>query len=156
MLRPRSHIRRYRITSVAAISASRLSLSASVLRNDCPYGESKCHPARERLVSKMMRKHLMVFSLLTAMLSGCAAYQKCGLGGCPGDAEITAQVQTLFEQHPVLLPPNIIRVQTWDRVVYLSGLVDTDLQRQIAESVAMQAPGVRRVENSIGLTAGAF
>jgi osmotically-inducible protein OsmY len=35
--------------------------------------------------------------------------------------------------------------------VYLYGLVDTDYQRQIAESVARQVPGVSKVINSIGL-----
>jgi osmotically-inducible protein OsmY len=98
----------------------------------------------------------MVLLLVASILPGCAVYKKCGLGGCPGDAEITAQVEALFDQHPVLRPPTIIRVQTWDRVVYLSGTVDTDLEKQIAESVALQAPGVARVENSIGLTPGAY
>jgi osmotically-inducible protein OsmY len=43
-------------------------------------------------------------------------------------------------------------VQTLDHVVYLTGLVDTDLERQIAESVALEADGVSKVVNSIGLT----
>jgi len=50
-----------------------------------------------------------------------------------------------------LEPPNLIDVQTLDRVVYLYGLVDTDLERQLAESVARTAPGVVRVVDSIGL-----
>jgi len=53
-----------------------------------------------------------------------------------------------------LQPPNLIQVQTLDHVVYLSGLVDTDFQQQMAQSVALQAPGVSRVVNSIGLSGG--
>ena len=87
-------------------------------------------------------------------LAGCAVYEKCGVSGCPGDAEITAQVQSLFVKHPELEPPNILQVQTLDHVVYLTGVVDTDYQRQMAEIVARQAPGVTKVINSIGLSGG--
>jgi osmotically-inducible protein OsmY len=92
--------------------------------------------------------------VLTGALPGCAAYKKCGFGGCPGDAEITAEVRALFDQHPVLEPPNLLEVQTLDHVVYLNGLVDTDSQRQMAESVALEAKGVAKVVNSIGLSGG--
>jgi osmotically-inducible protein OsmY len=97
--------------------------------------------------------HALALALaFTAALAGCAAYTKCGIGGCPGDAKITAEVQALFEEHPALEPPNLLHVQTLDRVVYLTGLVDTDLERQMAESVALQAAGVAKVVNSIGLS----
>jgi osmotically-inducible protein OsmY len=92
--------------------------------------------------------------VLAGALPGCAAYEKCGFRGCPGDAEITAEVRALFDQHPVLEPPNLLEVQTLDHVVYLNGLVDTDMQRQMAESVAHQAKGVAKVVNSIGLSGG--
>jgi len=45
-------------------------------------------------------------------------------------------------------------VQSLDHVVYLNGVVDTDMQRQMAESVAHQAKGVAKVVNSIGLSGG--
>jgi osmotically-inducible protein OsmY len=93
-----------------------------------------------------------------AVLPGCAVYetyQKCGFAGCPGDERITRDVQALLNQHPALEPPNLIAVQTLDHVVYLHGLVDTDLERQLAESVAAGAQGVARVVNSIGLSGGA-
>jgi osmotically-inducible protein OsmY len=101
--------------------------------------------------------HLYTLALalvLTGTLPGCAAYKKCGFGGCPGDAEITAQVRALFDQHPALKPPNQLDVQTLDHVVYLNGVVDTDLERQMAESVAHEAKGVAKVVNSIGLSGG--
>lgn len=104
----------------------------------------------------MRRSSLLcaAFLVLAGALSACAAYKKCGLGGCPGDAEITAHVEALLNQHPALASPNQIKVQTLDHVVYLGGLVDTDLQRQMAESLARQAPGITTVVNSIGLNGG--
>ena len=93
--------------------------------------------------------------VLTGVLDGCAAYHaygKCGLHGCPGDAAITAEVYALLDQHPVLGPPNRVYVQTLDRVVYLTGQVATDLQREIADSSAREALGVRQVIDTIALT----
>ena len=87
--------------------------------------------------------------LLANALAGCAAYEKCGFQGCPGDAKLSAEVQALIAQHPALQPPNLIYVQTLDHVVYLSGMVDTSTERLLAESIAQAAPGVRRVVNSI-------
>jgi len=106
-----------------------------------------------------MRRPIRLYALAfivgaAGALPGCAAFTKCGFGGCPGDAEITAQVRALFDQHPVLEAPNLLQVQTLDHVVYLDGVVDTDLERQIAESVAREARGVARIVNSIGLSGG--
>jgi osmotically-inducible protein OsmY len=39
-----------------------------------------------------------------------------------------------------------------DRVVYLYGQVDTDLERSLAESVAHAVPGVTRVVDPISLS----
>jgi osmotically-inducible protein OsmY len=93
-------------------------------------------------------------AVLCVVLAGCAGYRKCGLEGCPGDAAITAQVETLFAQHSAIQPPNLVRVQTIDGVVYLTGIVDTDYQRQLATAVAHEAMGVTKVVNSIGLSVG--
>jgi osmotically-inducible protein OsmY len=90
--------------------------------------------------------------IVSVVLYGCAIYRKCGFEGCPGDAAITAEIETLFKQHPALEPPNLLNVRTLDHVVYLYGLVDTDFERQMAESVALQAPGVATVVNSIGIS----
>jgi osmotically-inducible protein OsmY len=90
--------------------------------------------------------------ILAGALAGCATYDKCGLEGCPGDAQLTDNVQTLFDQHPELGPPNSIQVQTLNHVVYLNGMVGEGLQSNLAESVAVGAPGVTRVVNSISVT----
>src|ERR1700677_288553 len=86
---------------------------------------------------------------------GCA-FRMCNLdemrfSGCAGDAAITSDVRALFNQHPALDAPNLINVQTYDHAVYLYGLVDTDWERQLPESVAFNAPSVARVVNSIAI-----
>jgi hypothetical protein len=92
--------------------------------------------------------------LLTCGAPACAVYRKCGFAGCPGDAQITAAVETRLHEHPAVGPPNLIRVQTLDHVVYLYGLVDTELERYIAESAARETPGVARVVDSIDICCG--
>jgi osmotically-inducible protein OsmY len=53
--------------------------------------------------------------------------------------KITTEVETRFGQNAELEVPNQLNVQTINRVVYLSGLVATGLQRRDAELVADQA-----------------
>jgi osmotically-inducible protein OsmY len=99
--------------------------------------------------------HLSALTLaviLSGLLPGCATNPKCAADGCQGDAKITADVQALFNTYPVLEPPNLLTVQTADRVVFLNGLVATDLQRDMAETVALRAPGVAMVVNGIAVT----
>jgi osmotically-inducible protein OsmY len=99
-------------------------------------------------MSKSRTLHIATLGLVVAgVFSGCATFQKCGFNGCPGDAEITANVKALFDHHPEL--GTSVEVQTLDRVVYLYGLVDTPLDSEIAKSVAFDAPGVARVVSTI-------
>jgi osmotically-inducible protein OsmY len=101
-------------------------------------------------MSKQRTVHLMIFGIvMVGMLSGCATFEKCGFTGCAGDAAITADVKARFDKHPEL--GTAIDVQTLDHVVYLYGLVDTDLESEIAKSVALKAPGVTRVVSSIAV-----
>ena len=90
--------------------------------------------------------------ILTVALPGCATYGESGFNGGPGDAKISATVQTQLDQHPDLGPPHSIDVQTINHVVYLSGFVGAGLERRTAESVASEAPGVARVVNDIAVT----
>ena len=87
--------------------------------------------------------------ILTGALAGCATYGKCGFEGCPDDAEVTANVEARFDQHPELGLPNSIHVWAADNVVYLDGIVDTPGQSELARSVALESPGVTRVVNTI-------
>lgn len=92
--------------------------------------------------------------LLTGALTACAgngAYERCRTGGCSSDANITANVQGLLAQHPELQGPDQIYVKTVDHVVYLSGTVETGMQRSIAASVAREVSGVSRVVNDVAV-----
>jgi osmotically-inducible protein OsmY len=92
---------------------------------------------------------------LACLLEGCTTYQayrKCGLHGCPADAPLAAGVRSAIAEHPSLGPPNQVYVTSINGVVYLSGEVATELQRSIAECVATQAQGVRRVVDTISIT----
>jgi BON domain len=91
--------------------------------------------------------------ILSGAPSGCAlynTYEKCGFG-CPGDAQITAEIRSRFNQ-TLDLEPNVITVQTLDHVVYLHGLVSSGLEIDTAESIARSVPGVRRVISSIAVS----
>jgi osmotically-inducible protein OsmY len=96
---------------------------------------------------------LALAAAVAVSLGGCAAietWHKCG-AGCPGDAEMSARVRARLADYPELLAPNRVYVSTLDRVVYLSGEVATDLQRDTAETVARATPGVPRVVDTISL-----
>jgi osmotically-inducible protein OsmY len=107
-----------------------------------------------------MRKGIPVvlaFILLctgTLVLQGCVSSPQCTSEQCKKDAKITADVQAKFKERRELGAPNMIYVQTREGIVYLTGQVATDPQRQTAEGLAGQVPGVVRVVNSIALTYG--
>jgi osmotically-inducible protein OsmY len=98
-------------------------------------------------------KLLFAAALAVSMgaLPACATFEKCGFSGCPGDAQTTAAVTVLLDQHPGVGAPGAVSVQTLNGVVYLYGVVDTDLMREEAERIALQAPHVKKVVNSIGV-----
>jgi osmotically-inducible protein OsmY len=122
--------------------------SSAIFRSGAPLARAGRPALRGRL-------ELAAFLIiLTHGLSGCAAfetYRKCGLSGCPGDAQITAAVHALLGTHTELGPPNELYVQTLDGVVYLSGQLATGLQRDTAEALARRAPGARGVVDTIAL-----
>lgn len=97
----------------------------------------------------------LVLSALPVPLAGCAyseARAKCGAAGCEGDAQITQQVQALFRQHTEF--GTQLYVKTLDGVVYLTGQVNTDLQRDSAESLARSVAGVQKVINNVAVSYG--
>jgi osmotically-inducible protein OsmY len=87
--------------------------------------------------------------VLAGALSGCATYGRCGLHGCPGDADLSKTVQQSINQQMSSVAPDSIRVTTIAHVVYLNGQVDYGLERSTAESVANQVPGVTKVVNNL-------
>ena len=88
--------------------------------------------------------------ILAATLPGCAAFPQTSHPAV--DQKITADVEARFGQHPELEAPDLIHVQTINRVVYLYGTVSVGLQRKYAESVGSRAPGVTKVVNSISVS----
>jgi osmotically-inducible protein OsmY len=83
---------------------------------------------------------------LTAALTGCAAFGKCGTAQCTEDAKISDEVRALLAQSPAF-GANQITVQTIRGVVYLRGLVSTPALIGEAESMVEQLPGVTDVRN---------
>ena len=102
-----------------------------------------------------MRKRIFACVLTSAFIApglfaGCAVERKCGFQGCPGDAQITTNVKSLFNQHPEI--GTEVNVQTLNHVVYLSGFVAAGEMRATAEDVAGTAPGVSKVVDTIAVT----
>lgn len=97
------------------------------------------------------KKRLAFVAALTvaAALPGCAMFPQSS--NPTFDREITADVETRFGQNAELEAPNLLSVQTINRVVYLNGWVSTGLQRRDAELAANQVQGVDRVVNSIAV-----
>src|ERR1700722_6411460 len=75
------------------------------------------------------------------------AQKKCA--ECSSDTKITTSIQALLDRHPELGPPHSVTARTRAGVVYLYGEVDSGLERETAESIAEEAPGVARVVDSI-------
>lgn len=97
---------------------------------------------------------LAITLLLSGVPTGCTLYSeyaKCGLRGCAGDAQITSAVRARLYQDAALRAPNLVYVQTLDGVVFLSGEVATELQRDTAVSAAHEIASVRAVVDTIGL-----
>ena len=98
-----------------------------------------------------MKKILPFVAALTvaAALPGCAVFPQSSNAAV--DKKVTADVETRFGQNAELEAPNLLNVQTINRVVYLNGLVSTGLQRRDAELAANQVQGVDKVVSSIAV-----
>lgn len=88
------------------------------------------------------------FSILLILI---LAMPVCAVAG-PTDAQISNEITAMYQQNATLRLPSGLRVQTLHRIVYLSGLVDTELQRQTAETIARAIPDVDRIVDSIAVT----
>lgn len=87
--------------------------------------------------------------VLAAGLAGCAVFEKCAPENCATDAKINADVEDMIGGHSEFGPPGTIHVQTINGVVYLHGLVNTDMERQTAEELVLKIPNVKDVVNSL-------
>jgi osmotically-inducible protein OsmY len=95
---------------------------------------------------------VVISTVLIGLSSGCAVSGGHGLSGSPEDDGISANVRAQLSQYPSLGNSNSLRVQTYGRVVYLTGQVDTGEQRDLAESVTSEVAGVARVVDTISLS----
>jgi osmotically-inducible protein OsmY len=86
--------------------------------------------------------------ILIAGLAACADF-KCAPQYCQSDAKITEDVQAVFNEHAEFGPPGELHVHTINGVVYLNGLVNSEMERRSAEAFARQVPGVKDVVNSL-------
>jgi osmotically-inducible protein OsmY len=105
----------------------------------------------KRITSKFLPLSLIALFVGNAALSSTLS-GKCGIiHECPGDAGITTAVQSKLHEHSEFEGLGMIGVKTVNNVVYLNGIVSTPFQREVAESVAREVPGVKRVISSIAV-----
>jgi hyperosmotically inducible protein len=95
-------------------------------------------------------RYLAVLALAASLLAGCAAFEKCETDACAQDAKLRDEVRQQINARSSLRFFNI-DIQTRDRAVYLGGLVDTEVDRSMAEQIAMAVPGVTKVVNGLTL-----
>jgi osmotically-inducible protein OsmY len=96
-------------------------------------------------------RHLCSLGLSLIVTFGGAACAdfKCAPEYCQSDAKITEEVQATFNEHPEFGPPGELQVHTINGVVYLNGLVNSEMERRTAEAFARQVPKVKDVVNSL-------
>ena len=89
-------------------------------------------------------------ALIAGVVSACSVVEGNQTGEeYMDDAGITTKVKTQLASDVGLSPANQIHVETSNRVVQLSGFVDTAAHKAQAESVARGVEGVDSVENNI-------
>jgi osmotically-inducible protein OsmY len=94
---------------------------------------------------------IFALSLSLAIATGGCATHPCTDSDCAADAQITAAVQAQLKQYRDLGGANQVYVSTHHGIVYLTGQVTTDLQRDEAQAAAEQTRGVQQVVNTIAL-----
>jgi hypothetical protein len=114
-------------------------------------GERAQFGIEEYNMREFMAYSTIAGSALLITLSGCASFRGCGAANCQGDREITSDVEHLIGGTPALMGSVPITVQTDRGVVYLNGVVETDLERYMAENLAKQVPNVAMVVNDVSV-----
>jgi len=93
----------------------------------------------------MSLKRTLPLVTVLLFLAGCAA-ETCQDHPCSSDEKLVEAVKASITQHSALLADHL-RVQVDNGVVYLYGLVSTDLELIEVQEVAKATPGVTRVVN---------
>lgn len=96
-------------------------------------------------------KEILVIWALTAALASCSAISgRETAGEYVDDATITTKVKTAIITDPVLKTKAIqINVETFQKIVQLSGFVDSPQDSTRAADVASKVEGVREIKNNI-------
>jgi osmotically-inducible protein OsmY len=94
----------------------------------------------------------VIGAVLIGSSCGCVMSGGRGSPGSPGDNGISAHVRAQLSRCLTLRSSNSLRVQRYGRVVYLTGQVDTDEQRDLAEAITSEIAGVARVVDTISLS----
>jgi osmotically-inducible protein OsmY len=90
--------------------------------------------------------------LALVLVTGCSSLGgKCSDPSCEQDAQLTTQVKAAVYADAALRAPNLVYISVRNGVVYLSGTVSTDLQKDQAETYARGVKGVEDVVNNIGV-----
>jgi hypothetical protein len=100
-------------------------------------------------------KRRIALTLALALLlpaGGCAIHGRCGGRECAEEAALRLEVEQLFAGHPELRPPNVLYVAVHEHRVTLTGQVNSEYERRLAEAVAHEARGVTEVVNLVALT----
>ncbi|MBI2435017.1 MAG: BON domain-containing protein [Candidatus Hydrogenedentes bacterium] len=98
----------------------------------------------------------MKYSQLMLVLAVCLAFSAAGQVNRRGeDAAITARIETMFLLNEHLNPFNI-NTSTEEGVVTLTGGVNDEIQKQLAEDLARGAKGVVEVRNHITIVPVAY
>src|SRR3974390_439396 len=74
-----------------------------------------------------------VLACLLAGTVGGTASSSCHRDACVGGQKIPHNVETAIRNYPALQAPNSVRVQTRNRVVYLYGHVNNQVELETAE-----------------------
>ena len=80
-------------------------------------------------------------------LSACATMETCDTPTCKADQAITKAVKAKLNTEPSLMV-DTLQVRTENGVVYLSGVVSTRVETDLAGRLA-QVPGVKQIRNNI-------
>ncbi len=93
---------------------------------------------------------ILISSTACESLMPSKAHDERSEGRVLDDKNITAGVHKALESEPAYKFTGV-KVDTFAGIVQLSGFVNTDDQKEKAESLAEGTPGVRKVMNGIGL-----
>ncbi len=80
----------------------------------------------------------ILICIMAAGLAGCAAFEKCTPENCATDAQIKKDVDAMLTEHREFGPPGVFHVQIINGVVYMNGIVNSELEMRSTESLVRQ------------------